>query len=268
MMGWRDPDQLTKQIISDLEEVSGGSIEIKIVKRVLAEEFPRKIDGFVYSENQYLQKKWHKPDGVDYYWVIQKFGIAEGINRDEYEEVWMWGAPYFGYWESTMGGPGAYFVNSPPLKGLKVKKKFIIMGFNYERGVGEALESFGHRAESILKKVYGSWEAKPTHDWNRFTLYDKVAPGNAACGNIHFAPNSRRDYDWGNPTPVLSSCDDWLNFPNLTGKKRMMSAKDWGNGDIRLHHKWWFRHLPKAPGKKGDKENNWWKYIFDYNKFF
>ena len=53
--------------------------------------------------------------------------------------------------------------------------------------------------------------------WERFTLYDMVAPNNAACGNVHFAPNSEHDYDWGNKRVVWSTCDDWLNYPALSG---------------------------------------------------
>jgi len=121
---------------------------------------------------------------------------VERVNEGEIDEVWLWEAPYMGYWESLMVGKGAHFCNSPPLDDVPTKP-FIIMGFNYERGVGEMLEDFGHRVESIMTHIYGSWEAKETHAWNRFTLYDKVAPGKAGCGNVHYAPNSEKDYDWG-----------------------------------------------------------------------
>ena len=33
-------------------------------------------------------------------------------------------------------------------------RRFVIMGYNYQRGVGEMLESFGHRSESILEKTF------------------------------------------------------------------------------------------------------------------
>jgi hypothetical protein len=134
------------------------------------------------------------------------------------------------------------------------------------------LENFGHRVESILTKVYGRWNHKvpleQMNTWERFTLYDKVAPGNAACGNVHFAPNSERDYDWGNKRFVWSTCDDWLNYPALTGKKRLVNCDEWGGGDIRAHHKWWLSHLPKAKGIAPDgKLANWWKYVVDFNRY-
>jgi hypothetical protein len=93
-------------------------------------------------------------------------------------------------------------------------------------------------------------------------------PGKAACGNVHFAPNSTKDYEWGSKTPVLSTCDDWLDYPNLTGKARIVSTNDWGNGEIRAHHKWWLHRLPKAAGRNPDgKLNNWWGYTTDFNRY-
>jgi hypothetical protein len=102
--------------------------------------------------------------------------------------------------------------------------------------------------------------------WKRFSRYDKLTPGRAAVGNVHFAPNSHRDYDWNNPSKVLSECDDWLyNFPHLRGQTRMVTASDWGNGDIRKHHVWWLTHLPKVAGRINGIHNNWWQYVMDPN---
>ena len=47
--------------------------------------------------------------------------------------------PYSGCWESTMAGKGAYDCNSPPVPGVDCPRIFVMMGFNYERGVGEML---------------------------------------------------------------------------------------------------------------------------------
>ena len=96
-------------------------------------------------------------------------------------------------------------------------------------------------------------------------LYHEAAPGEAGCGNVHFAPNSERDYDWGNRRVVWSTCDDWLNYPDLTGQRRPVNCEEWGGGDIRAHHRWWLRHLPRAPGRTEGKLNNWWAYVVDPN---
>jgi hypothetical protein len=139
------------------------------------------------------------------------------------------------------------------------------MGFSYERGVGEMLENMGHRAESIMEKTFEKLSGEDNL-WKRFIRYEKTHPGQAALGNVHFAPNSDRDYDWGNHSKVMSECDDWLyNFPDFKGLRRKVTAADWGYGDIREHHKWWLKHFPKINGSKNGIYHNWWQYIANPN---
>jgi hypothetical protein len=166
-----------------------------------------------------------------------------------------------------MAGPGAFWCNGPPLKNTEAaKRRFVIMGFSYERGVGEMLETMGHRAESIMEKTFENLTGDDNL-WKRFIRYEKENPGRAAAGNMHFAPNSQGDYDWNNPRPVLSECDDWLeNFPNFKGVTRMVTSAEWGNGDPREHHRWWLMHLPKTAGRRNGIHNNWWQYIMDPNQ--
>jgi hypothetical protein len=139
------------------------------------------------------------------------------------------------------------------------------MGFNYERGVGEMLEDFGHRTESIMAKVFERTHGE-ANLWERFCRYDQKYPGRAEVGNVHFAPNSQRDYDWGNPRLVPSRCDTWYRFPNLSGEPRIVTCTEWGNGDIRKHHVWWLRHLPHVVGETNGISWNWWEYVVDPNR--
>jgi hypothetical protein len=270
---WNDPNALTQAYIQDVREASGGFVQYQVVETHLVDAFPPKKDGFSYTESGYLEcfrkdRGWHLPDAADYPAVFSRFDVVRRINRHEIDEVWVWAMPHAGFYESTMAGKEAYFCNSGPLTEVDSDRAFVVMGFNYAQGAGEMLENLGHRTESIMRRVYGSWSPERTHAWNRFTLYDKVAPGDAACGNVHFAPNSARDYEWGSRKPVLSSADDWLNYPHLTGRKRLMTCADWGNGDSRAYHKWWLSHLPRTAGRAPDgKLANWWKYVVDFHRY-
>ena len=270
LMGWNDPDELARRYIEDLRRASGGMVEYEVAERVEVDGYPVKADGFVYTDDSYLagweqQAEWHQPDGVDYEAVLEEFEVYRKVEAGLVDEVWLFGAPYFGYYESLMVGQGGYWCNSEPLTDVDCERLFVVMGFNYERGVGEMLEDLGHRAESILWHVFGSWEPVETHAWNRFTLYDQIAPAKAACGNVHFAPNSESDYDWGNPRVVESTCEDWLYYPDLQGRRRQVSCDGWGGGDIEKHHVWWFDHFPRAPGETDGIANNWWRYVADLN---
>jgi len=138
------------------------------------------------------------------------------------------------------------------------------MTVGWEREVGCGLEAFGHRCESILSHVFAHTPHALTgkNYWEMFTRYDKVAPGQSACGMVHWAPNSDSDYDWGNTRYVPSTCDDWLNFPHLSGKTSQVNCTEWGNGDMAGHHLWWFSHFPQAASLDADGMLlNWWGYV-------
>lgn len=270
--GWNDPRELAKEYIADIKKVSWDMVNYEIGQWIDADEFPAKLDKFRYTEQQYLacfhqKAKWHMPDACDYIEIIRTNKITQMVDEDKIDEVWLFGAPYFGWFESCMAGKGAFYINGTPLPDVQCNRAFVIMGFNYERGVDCMLEDFCHRTETTMEHVFGGWKAgKTRNDWERFTLYDRVAPGKSACGSCHWAPNSKGDYDWGNKRNVWSTCDDWLNYPNLAGKKRKVNCEEWGNGDQRQHHLWWLLHLPKTPGKTNDKLNNWWLYVINFNE--
>jgi len=271
-MNWNRVEDLAKGFMTDILQTSAGLARYQIMQRLDVDGFPAKVDGYRYDAQTYLNvvrglSRPHMPQEADYHAIINRFDILPLVARNEIDEVWVFNFPHAGFYESIMGGPGAFWCNAPPLKNTDAaKRRFVIMGFSYERGVGEMLENMGHRAESILEKTFNGLTGTDNL-WKRFIHYERTAPGKAAVGNIHFAPNSERDYDWGNTSSVLSECDDWLkNFPNFKGEVRTVTAAEWGNGDTREHHKWWFRHIPKVAGRRNGIRHNWWQYIMDPNQ--
>jgi len=268
--GWNDPDELATRFIVDVRDCSYGRAVYQITERIEVDGFPVKADGFVYEAKDYLarmrgRKAFHQPDGVDYRRLLVEFDVLRKVREGEIDEVWLFGFPYAGYYESIMAGPAAFWCNAPPLEGTEAaERRFVIMGFNFERGVGEMLEDLGHRAESILAHVFAG---RGENDlFERFTRHEARDPGKAEVGTIHFAPNSERDYDWGNAKRVPSRCDTWYDYPDLEGESRPVECSEWGGGDIRLHHLWWFRHFPHFAGSSGDVLNDWWSCVIDPNR--
>lgn len=285
-MDWNNPDDLAAGYIADIDECSGGLVKYSVTQRIDVDILPVKQDGFQYTVDAYMNvlrtnQGAHDPDMVDYGAIIARHNLLQRAAAQEFDEVWLFGAPYFGFWESAMAGAGAFFSNGGPIPNTAAcPRKFVVMGFNYQRGVGEMLEDLGHRAESILARVFRS---EPFLEWTytrnragtltpknlceRYLLFDQIAAGQSNVGTVHYAPNSSSDYEWGVPTQVPSCADDWYQFPNLPTPPnyRMMNAQDWGNGDIRGHHKWWLKHLPKVAGVTNGIGNNWWKYFIDPN---
>lgn len=272
---WNDPRELAREYASDVAQASGGYISYKIVEWKDLSVFPPKKDGFVYTEDSYLQchetnKGWHQPDEMDYPKVLETYGVPEKINKGEIDEVWLFGGPYFGFWESAMAGPGSFDINGGVYPSVKTQRPFAIMGFNYERGVAEMLHNLCHRTEATMTRIYGGWQAdKLDHLWARFAANARQSRGYAGVGSCHYPPNAEKEYDYANPRFVKSTANDWLNFPHLTGAMQEVNCESWGGPDYhRRYLIWWFSRLPRAPGWNPDgRLNNWWKYVFDFNSY-
>jgi hypothetical protein len=268
-MGWRNSEELATGFMADIVQYSHGMARYQVVERIDVNEFPAKVDGFRYTPQTFTDvirnvSSPYTPQEVDYFAILNQFNILSRVASNEIDEVWVFGFPHAGFYESIMAGPGAFWCNAPALKNTDASgRRFVMMGFSYERGVGEMLESFGHRVESTMLKTFERLTGN-ANLWQRFIRYEKVAPGKAAVGNIHFAPNSERDYDWNNPSTVKSECYDWLlNFPDFKGDVRYVTASEWGKGEIRAHHQWWLKHIPHVDGRQNGIHNNWWQYILD-----
>ena len=74
-----------------------------------------------------------------------------------------------------MAGNGGYWCNSSPVEGVPSERLFVVMGWNFERGVAEAIHSYGHRGESVMVHSYGPWQPNRDNNWNAFTLLDRDA---------------------------------------------------------------------------------------------
>jgi hypothetical protein len=283
-MGWARPDHLVGRFIAEVLQASGGLVRYQISDRAQMDEFPALADGFRYTPESYLEvarrtETPHAPHEIDYHAILERFDVLDRVDRREIDEVWVMAFPHAGLYESVMAGQGAFWCNAPPLRGTEsCRRKFVIMGFSFERELGEMLHSYNHRSEAILAKAFNcmdflAWAYdrnrapatvppdQPLSLFERYILFDKIAPGRAAMGSVHYAPNGQRDYDLGSPRPVRSECYDWLTFPGFRGDVRMVSASEWGGGAERAFQRWWMDHLPKTAGRRDGIHNNWWQYV-------
>lgn len=288
---WNEPKVLEPQYIQDITETSAGFLNYQIVERQMLDVYPVKADGFQYTDETYLNcwethytcwinggencdSKCHDPDIIDYRKMLADYQVCEKRNSGEIDELWLWGAPWFGYAEANMAGPGAYDTNGSVIMDTACEKPLHIMGFNYERGVPEMLEDFGHRVEGTMANaVFYSWTLCGPTDWDKFASVEVDCPGQAVCGTIHYPPNGEKDYDWSNKQRVNSSCESWKHYPNVGSNKDLINCSAWnptpdcGDDSSRYFIKWWLEHLPRNRGvdktEYGDFLNNWWPYIID-----
>lgn len=229
--------------------------------------------------------------------------LAAHVRNGVFDEVHLLRSPIHDTPEAVMLGPNAFFTNAPPItEGVDSGRVFVLMGFNYERGMAEMLESYAHRTEGIMREMYGGWNNSPYYqplpkefpmltNWDRFTsIVGTVgAKDFPACGCAHYPPNAlnqKDDYGYSQTRKARSRCDDWLTYPTLKGVTKVVNNATWGGAECtspnaggkacyhRKYLKWWFTHLPKVRGRNtagtnpDEKLNNWWRYILepDYYK--
>jgi hypothetical protein len=163
---WRTTPSLVEEFIEAMIQASHKTLVYKIVARLDIPKYPVLIDGRQYNDTTWIQALQddktaiRDPHGnymlTDYQHILQEYNIMQGIQSNQIDEVWMFGGPYFGFYESRMVGKGAFWCNAPGVE--QNSRRFVMMGFNYQRGGQEMIHSFSHRAESILSRHFGSQE--------------------------------------------------------------------------------------------------------------
>lgn len=291
--GWRDPRRLADRLVVHFREVSDSVVNFEFVQIIDASIlFTRFYGGFLdvptyvrlLKEPGWSTLRAAERAGqvwFDYREMVKYYRFDEKRNNGSIDEVWVFGGPFMGMYESQLMGPKAFWWNSPPIRdGTALTKLLSVMGLNYERGVDMALHSFGHRVESALAHAYFEatglkWDSKRSNPtpWDLFTRIDKDMPGQAHVGNIHFPPNGVRDYDYGNTRMVTSYAENWYRYPYLFDQSRQVNVSTWAytgrdplsEWDDHLGYlRWWYSHLPRYVGVTDGVLNNWWHYAIDY----
>lgn len=234
-------------------------------------------------------------DRLDYKYLLQEKtwngrprSIVEDVRAGAVDEVVAWGPHFSGLAEAAMVGRGAFNLNGAVWGDIASERAFAVMGFNYNRAVTDMLHNYGHRTEGTMTHVYGAWKNNPywklypqplatATNWDKFSTFSgSLSPGDAiACGAVHFPPNvhtvpqslAPEEYTYDITTRrVDSTCEDWKNYPNLTGRTTPITARAWKKTEMGFL-KWWFERLPKVRGRNNNqsdgKLNNWWRYIVE-----
>lgn len=161
---WRSTESLVEEHREAMMQASHKMLIYNTVKILKSTSYPILMDGRQYNDVSWTQTVQNSQNALrdphgnyvlaDYQRILQEYDILQAVQSDIVDEVWMFGGPYFGFYESRMVGKGAFWCNAPALE--QNSKRFIMMGFNYQRGAQEMIHSFGHRAESILARKFSS----------------------------------------------------------------------------------------------------------------
>jgi hypothetical protein len=180
--GWRDSLELANEYVLKMRELSHDQLIYRIIKTVTIENYPLLEDGVSYNDETWLKARQNdklaERDAAGNYKMADYRSLANWFLKVEgqYDELWLFGGPLFGFYESRCVGKNAYWMNAPALE-LDCAR-FAIMGFNYERGVREMVHNFGHRVESTMQR----WGHE---QWPAFLQKH---------GDVHHAPGSTEEY--------------------------------------------------------------------------
>src|SRR5262249_7815877 len=157
-------------------------------------------------------------DGANYSTILNDYVPVAEVDSRQIDEVWMFGGPYFGFYESAMAGPRSFYINGGVFGDYPSSRPIAVMGFHYQRGLPEMLNSLGHRFESSIARFFGGWNIQnPQTLWDKYTANVGQTQGGGpyGIGSIHFPANGVQDYDYSNPQTIQSTAPDWLNYPDL-----------------------------------------------------
>lgn len=161
---WNKAVDLIQNYIAAMRKITNNLLIYQTMQILDAPIYPLLSDGRQYNDATWTQAMNDDKTALrdahgnyvpaDYQRIIQDFNILQAIESKKIDEVWLFGGPYFGFYESRMVGKGAFWCNGPAIE--MNSRRFIMMGYNYQREVKEMVHDFGHRAESILAQQFGS----------------------------------------------------------------------------------------------------------------
>ncbi len=273
---------VTDQIVDWFAEATqdcDANLEFNIVEFNDEPYFPQKADGFTYTEETYAAcrdntENCHFPDDVSWTKICSDFDVCTRFNNNEFDELWVWGGGYFGYFENNLAGEDAFIIQDDyPLENTGCIDLMPVVGLNWEEGLPNSIHSFGHRAkgaimysQGINQAIWGVSQNDISNPFNRYTHLDFQSTYDfSGCGNIHTPPNSSTSYEYDSSSSVQTMCDDFIDYPALedpvTTLRTISNCAEWGCTDLG-YYRWWFQHLPHNEGLDANgKYNNWWQYF-------
>ena len=175
---------MTHEFIKAIDVASKGKVKYRLQHTEPIYDFPELEGGKKYTIDSWREacadntKALRNKDGgwlnLDYTKAAKDWSVYL------YDEVWMWGGGYFGFYESRLVGERGFFLNSPPVEVKRLPPK-VFMGFNWERQTDQALHAHGHKVEFIMRR------AKPLE----FSAWVNE------IGTVHTKKGQYGDYEYG-----------------------------------------------------------------------
>lgn len=214
--------------------------------------------------------------------LTEDVGICSYVDDGGVSQVWIYGYHYglvepaegnmsMGRNSSAFWNHGTFgdVSNSEQIDDMPLcNKTYILLNYNYSRGLGELIEDHTHHIERIMGFA-------DTSLWDSFVNPHGQGGGvTNHCGWTHSPPNvtDALQYHWREETVVKSDCQDWR--PGGGGVIRDTSCHTWyGAGacldDMGVLFKvWWMQSIPGLGNtltSGGAALRNWWDFYVDFD---
>jgi hypothetical protein len=273
-------------------------IGIQVIKQFNIYEMPLMRASFK-SESDYINDPMHEPD---YKKIFSKLNLKELVDNHGVKEIWFnvshlhKGLPSYNptihqnnnlvvLAESNMSSPitgdiSNSFRNNNDLP--IYNNTYVVYGFNYNGAfdlidwIANNIHVKSHQIEIQINERDNS----PNKElWlNQFIGIPKGGGKPIGrCGNVHFPPNGRYDYDYHNTTKIASDIENWR--PDGQGLKLDVNNETWNN----KNYKWpsgnnndsqanwllfWYQSIPGYNNQLKYESNNltnWWDIFYDWD---
>jgi len=258
----------------------------------------------VYGDVPASTRRWTsipgEPRFTDWFRVFADLNLAELMEQNAVKEVWFgmgpFDASYPSYdpkvhrledmridFESNMASPITGDISNSfrwnddlPM----LRHTYVTYLVNWRRSQAEATHNVGHQLEAQLSYVNTRQDGNSWLFWRQFVGKDSLDHFIAGrAGWTHMPPNTTVDYDYSNPTPVLSDIEDWRS--DETGQRTAVSSATWtdilypwpGPGAVgqRAESHWYAYWMQNFPGRgnqiphSGQWMTNWWAFVGDWD---
>ena len=236
----------------------------------------------------------------DYHQMFECLDMRDYVDNQRVKEVWFWHtgfdasfpsfdpaihnpADFRGTSESNMSSPTTGDISNSlrsetdlPVYG----STYVVYAQNYRRTQAQVLHNHGHQLEAILSYVNEQQDGNTDLFWRDFVGQDDAGEHiTGRAGWTHMPPNTTVDFDYENPTLVLSDIEDWR--PDNSGAETQVNADTWGSIDYawpggsgfdeRIESQWhlyWWQNMPGRANNIIDFPrvmNNWWAFTGDWD---
>lgn len=259
VLGGQPPELELSHLARYLEMATNGHVHFE-VNSVRVAEFPLSVDGTRFTQDTYFECEAGAACGgvpADDLTITQALNACEAIDTGDADEVWLVGAPNFGFYPRFELVPTC-------------RRSADIVPMTYGLGLERLLGDFQWRSQNGLQTTFGTISPDvPVTPLDVFThdAYDGRDGATAAgCGSSVFAPNATDFNVFDDPRTVSAYCDAFFDYPPTPDPlvaTETLSCADWGCTELGFR-RYWFAHLPRAAGRDAEgRLADFWRYITD-----